>query len=246
VVNHQPRHSLSGMEVPNVAERMCWALTNAIQASLTDVFGRMCLEPGMRSVPQSRLSRDMVTISSCISALRRGRPPGWRDVQRQNRHQPCRCQRTTVSGVTNTRWVRHAAQKRRARIHRSLSQVRSRRRGRVRVGRVSTASWWRRRRFSTTRSWRGRTRPRTARSRRTSSSSTLVASPIWVRPRYCRPTITLVDVHQHGTISPPASITGSPSSRAVARTRRRRICHSVSPRRAVSSWTDGRSSVSSP
>lgn len=33
------------MQVLNVAEQMRQALTNAIQASLTEVFGRMCLEP---------------------------------------------------------------------------------------------------------------------------------------------------------------------------------------------------------
>ena len=41
----------------------------------------------MRSLPQRGLSRAMVTISSRISALSRGRPSGARDRQRQNRRQ---------------------------------------------------------------------------------------------------------------------------------------------------------------
>ena len=84
----------------------------------------------MRSVPQSRLSRDMLMINARTSGLSGGRPPRERDFQRQKRRQPCRCQRTTVSGVTQLRCSRQPVQKRRATTHRSLSEVRSRARGR--------------------------------------------------------------------------------------------------------------------
>jgi hypothetical protein len=62
--------------------------------------------PRIRSVPHSRLSRDMVAIRSRTSGLRCGRPPRERDFQRHNRRQSCRCQRTTVSGVTKDRCSR--------------------------------------------------------------------------------------------------------------------------------------------
>jgi hypothetical protein len=61
---------------------------------------------------------------------------------------------TTVSGVTITGCPRQPAHQRCARIQSSLSLLRSRARGRVRVSRVRTASWWRRSRFSSTRSVR--------------------------------------------------------------------------------------------
>jgi hypothetical protein len=98
--------------------------------------------PLIRSVPHDLFSRDRVRISSCTSGLRCGRPPREQDFQRQNRRQPCRCHRTTVSGVTIPRCSRQRAHQRRASTHSSLSQLRSRARGRVRVGRVRTASWW--------------------------------------------------------------------------------------------------------
>jgi hypothetical protein len=41
---------VSGKEVPNVAEWMLRTLTTAIQTSLTDVFGRMCLVPVTRRI----------------------------------------------------------------------------------------------------------------------------------------------------------------------------------------------------
>ena len=102
--------------------------------------------------------------------------------------QPCRCQRTTVSGLTIARCSRQPAHQRRARTHSSLSQVRSRARGCVRVGRVRIASWWRRSRCSATRSRRGRSQAKAAVSTSQSSSSTLTASPTYTRPRICRPT----------------------------------------------------------
>jgi hypothetical protein len=82
----------------------------------------------------------MVGISSRISGLRCRRPPRERDLQHQNRRQACRCQRTTVSGVTKVRCSRQPAHHRRAQTHRSLSQARSRACGQTRVGRVRTAS----------------------------------------------------------------------------------------------------------
>ena len=127
-------------------------------------------------------------MRSRISGLRCGRPPRERDFHRQKSRQPCRCQRTTVSGATKLRCWRQPAQNPRARTHTSLSHTRSRARGRVRVGRISTASWWRRSKFSSTRSWRGRTRAKTAVTSSQSSSSTSSASPIGSRPRFCPPT----------------------------------------------------------
>jgi hypothetical protein len=90
-----------------------------------------------------------------------------------------RCQRTTVSGVTIARCSRRPAQTRRARTHSSLSQVRSRTRGRVRVGRVRTVSWWRKSRFSSTRRWPGRTQAMTVVSSSQTSSNMPSAWPIY-------------------------------------------------------------------
>ena len=78
--------------------------------------------PLIRSVLHNLFSRDMLMMRSRTSRLRCGRPPREPDFQRQNRAQPCRCQRTTVSGVTNIRCSRQPAQKRRATTHNSLSQ----------------------------------------------------------------------------------------------------------------------------
>jgi hypothetical protein len=108
------------------------------------------------------------------------------DFQRQNSRQPCRCQRTTVSGVTKERCARQLTHHRRARTQSTLSHVRSRARRRVRVGRASTPSWWRSRTFSRTRSWRGRTQARTVTSSSQTSSSTSSASPIYTRAGFCR------------------------------------------------------------
>jgi hypothetical protein len=134
--------------------------------------------PLIRSVPESRFSRDMVMMRSRTSGLSCGRPPLERDFPRQNRRQPWRCQRTTVSGVTNVRCSRQPAHHRRASTQSSLSQVPSRARGRVRVDRVRTASWCRSSKFSSRRSWRGRTQARTVVSNSQRSSSTSSAAPI--------------------------------------------------------------------
>jgi len=130
----------------------------------------------------------MVAINSRTSTLRWGRPPRARDFQRQKRRQPCRCQRTTVSGVTKTRCSRQRTQNRRPSTHSSLSQVRSRACDRVRVGRVSTASWWRSSRFSRTRSRRARATARSVVSKSQRSSITHSALPIYGRATFCRPT----------------------------------------------------------
>ena len=59
-----------------------------------------------------------------------------RHFQRQKRRKPCRCQRTTVSGVTKVRHSHQPAKNRRAGIHSTLSRKCNLARGRVRVGRV--------------------------------------------------------------------------------------------------------------
>ena len=145
--------------------------------------------PLMRSIPQTQFSLDMVMMRSRVSGLRCGRPPQGRDFQRQNRRQLCRCQRTTVSGVTNLRCSRQQAHQRRASTQSSSSHVQSRVRGRVRVGRLRTASWWCRSRFSSTRSWRGRTQTRMVVSRSRTSSSTPSASPITVVRGFALPQV---------------------------------------------------------
>ena len=58
----------------------------------------------------------------------------------------------------------------------------------LRVGRVSTGSWCRSSRFSTTRSLRGRTEPSRTVSTSRRHLSTLSASLICARARFCRPT----------------------------------------------------------
>jgi hypothetical protein len=55
----------------------------------------------MRSAPQRGLSRAMLWMSSTVPAATRGVTAlGWHDFQRQKRRNPCRCQRSTVSGWT--------------------------------------------------------------------------------------------------------------------------------------------------
>jgi hypothetical protein len=135
--------------------------------------------PRIRSVPHGRFSRDILMMRSCTAGLRCGRPPRERDFQRQHRRQPRRCQRTTGSGRTITGCSRPPAHQRRASTHISLSQRHSRARGRVRVGRVRTAIWWRKSRFSRTGSCRGRTQTRMVVRTSQSSSSTPSAWLIW-------------------------------------------------------------------
>ena len=94
--------------------------------------------PRIRSLPQRGLARAIVAISSRTSALSRGRPIGLRERQRQNRRQARRCQRMTLSGRTTTRCRRQSPRRARTSTQNSLSRARGR--GRLRVGRVNTAS----------------------------------------------------------------------------------------------------------
>src|SRR2546430_7230133 len=48
----------------------------------------------------TRLNSSHSQISYAVFCLKKKRPPRERAFQRQNRRQPCRCQRTTDSGVT--------------------------------------------------------------------------------------------------------------------------------------------------
>jgi hypothetical protein len=75
----------------------------------------------LRSVPQRGWSRARAAISSRASALTRGRPSRGPDRQHQTSRQAWRCERTTVSGRTRTRWRRQPRPSRRARTHTSLS-----------------------------------------------------------------------------------------------------------------------------
>jgi hypothetical protein len=79
--------------------------------------------PRIRSVPQCGLSAAMVAIRVRTSGVRRGRPKGQPDRQRQNRRQPLRCQRSTVSGRTKSRWRRQLWWMRRTTSQKSLSRA---------------------------------------------------------------------------------------------------------------------------
>ena len=65
--------------------------------------------PWMRGAPQPRFSVAIRRIKLRIALDTRGRP-GPRDLQRQNRRKPRRCQPTTVSGRTMTRTSAQCAQ----------------------------------------------------------------------------------------------------------------------------------------
>jgi hypothetical protein len=121
-----------------------------------------------RSLPQRGLSRAIAEISPRTSALSRGRPSRERDRHRQKNRQPCRCQRSTVSGRTTARRWLQRRQRSRASTPQTLSPRRSG--GPFRVGRVRTARCWRSTRVSTARSARSLTAARTnaTRSRRSS------------------------------------------------------------------------------
>ena len=62
----------------------------------------------MRSVPHSRFSSERRRIRSRTSRGSRGRPVGRRERHHQNKRQPRRCQRSTVSGRPSTRCRRCA------------------------------------------------------------------------------------------------------------------------------------------
>jgi hypothetical protein len=82
--------------------------------------------PRMRSVPQSRLSREIWAMSSLTSAGRRGRPILPWDLQVQYSRQPLRCQRSTVSGLTINRCRREAGQRRSIQTYKTRSRCLSR------------------------------------------------------------------------------------------------------------------------
>ncbi len=113
----------------------------------------------MRSVPHSGFSRDSRAMSSRTSELSRGRPAGRPDFHHQKGRHPWRCQRMTVSGWTSTSWRRQSRHRRRTTSQNTLSRRRSRGWGWVRS---TTASCWRSRRFSSTRSRRPQSSERAA------------------------------------------------------------------------------------
>ncbi len=92
--------------------------------------------PRIRSAPHSR-----------FSAARRGRCDAPRDLARQTRRKPCRCQRSRVSGCTMRSAARHP------RVRRAR-RTRWRRSAGASTGRLTwrprTTSCWRRKAFSTT------------------------------------------------------------------------------------------------
>src|SRR5262249_54039178 len=66
----------------------------------------------MRGAPQSIFSTLIRRISARRPASMRGRPPRFRDFQRQYRRKPARCQRTSVSGRINVMALRIAGNQR--------------------------------------------------------------------------------------------------------------------------------------
>ena len=81
--------------------------------------------PRMRSVPQSRFSSERRRIRARTSCGTRGRPVGRRERHHQKSRHPCRCQRSTVSGRTSTRWRRQSAHRRRATTQNTRSRHRT-------------------------------------------------------------------------------------------------------------------------
>jgi hypothetical protein len=148
--------------------------------------------PRMRSVPHNRFSSESPRIRSRTSCGGRGRPVGLRERHHQQRRLPCRCQRRTVSGCTNTRWRRHSVANGRTSIQKSIFRDCSRSR---RLGRRATANCCRSRRSSRRRSGRQQNAGRTAPSPDLSSSILPRACPIGAasgRATFCRPTAWLL------------------------------------------------------
>ena len=79
--------------------------------------------PRTRSVPQSRFSRVILAIRSRTSALSRGRPILAFDLHVQYSRQPWRCQRSTDSGLTITRFWRQPGQRRDSQTQRIRSSL---------------------------------------------------------------------------------------------------------------------------
>ncbi len=109
----------------------------------------------MRGTPQMGFSRHILRIRSLASREMTSRPGcPRRTFHVQNRRKPLRCQAKTVSGVTMDCVERQSR-------HRRDRQTQSRRSAEVNLGRVladrlSTPIWWRRARFSSSRSARER------------------------------------------------------------------------------------------
>ncbi len=125
--------------------------------------------PWMRGAPQRGFAACIWRIRVRRSAATAGRPvPLGRDLQRQSRAKPRRCQRTTVSGDTICTAWRHSDH-----VRDSTTQTtRSSRWRRSRTGawRRRTASWWRNANTSAASAARERTMERRAASRATTSA----------------------------------------------------------------------------
>ena len=107
----------------------------------------MSSSPWMRGAPQVGFSATIRKINSRISLQVCLRPSGFLtlEISLQSKRKPTRCHRTTVSGVTMMRDSFHPDQNRRTATQKILSKRRSLRRG---CRRFSTASCWRKARFS--------------------------------------------------------------------------------------------------
>jgi hypothetical protein len=71
---------------------------SAVPAEAASAMASLSNSPWMRGAPQSIFSILIRRISARRPASMRGRPPRFRDFQRQYRRKPARCQRTSVSG----------------------------------------------------------------------------------------------------------------------------------------------------
>lgn len=103
--------------------------------------------PWMRGAPQVGFSATIRQLNSrtCFGVCLRPIDFRTREISFQYKRKPARCQRTTVSSVTTIRACRHPHQNLRAMIQKTLSNISSRG---LRCFRFSTASCWRRARFS--------------------------------------------------------------------------------------------------
>jgi hypothetical protein len=112
---------------------------------------------GCSGAPQPGFSAFIRRISSRISRVILGRP-GWRDLHRQNRRKPARCQDTTVSGLTKMSASAQSEYSRRSVVQKSRS-------ARLSLGRgyflLKTASCCRKAAASKASLWRGTPNART-------------------------------------------------------------------------------------
>jgi len=118
----------------------------------------------MRGAPQVGFSATIRKINwrNCFGVCLRPIGLRTREISLQYKRKPARCQRTTVSGVTTMRACCHPDQNLRAMTQQTLSNISS-----LGLGcfRFSTASCWRRARFSSKRLRRARKRQRSALNR---------------------------------------------------------------------------------